>query len=202
MNKNKADEHLDNFKEYMHENKTILQFDYTEGEGFYVSKKLNPINFAKSYIISADYLIEASKDYDMEPIIVWPVLYLYRHAIELFLKQALQSLQENVSGHDIPKLYSCLESKLRELENQHKDRLQQLDLFPNEDDFFSIMQFHSISPRSTELRYADSDLVGNDVHMLFGNFIYAQFHARRAANYFDKLGKIIQFINTEVKSNQ
>ena len=112
MGNDSKDSHLENFKEYMHRNKTILQFDYSEGEGFYISEKLNPINFAKSYVISADYLIEASKDDEMEPIIVWPVLYLYRQAIELFLKQALQNLQEKAVGHDISNLYSLLESKL------------------------------------------------------------------------------------------
>lgn len=202
MSKDNKSEHLENFKHYMHEHKTILQFDYAEGEGFYVSEKMNPINFAKSYIISADYLIEASKDDEMEPIIVWPVLFLYRHAIELFLKQALQQLQESSGGHDISKLYGLLESKLKGFEKQHKDRLQKLDLFPSEDTFFSIMQFHTISPRSTELRYTDAGLVGGDSHKLFANFAYAQFHARRASNYFDRLDKIIQFINTEAKPNE
>ena len=69
MSENNKGNHLENFKHYMHEHKTILQFDYAEGKGFYVSEKMNPINFAKSYIISADYLIEASKDDEMEPII-------------------------------------------------------------------------------------------------------------------------------------
>ncbi|MDD3019895.1 MAG: hypothetical protein PHX61_02810 [Alphaproteobacteria bacterium] len=202
MSKDNEGNHLENLKQYMHQNKTILQFDYADGEGFYISEKMNPINFPKSYIISADYLIEASKGDEMGSVIVWPVLYLYRHAVELFLKQALQKLQESTGGHDISKLYGLLESKLKAFEIQHKDRLKKFDLFPSEDDFFSIMQFHSISPRSTELRYTDAGLVGGDSHMLFANFTYARSHARRASDYFDKLDNIIQFINTEAKPDE
>ena len=142
MNKDNEHSPHENLKQYMHENKTILQFDYLDGEGFYISEKLNPINFAKSYIISADYLIEASKDDEMEPIIIWPVLYLYRHAVELFLKQAIKKLNENATGHDISKLYGLLESKLREVEEKYKDKLGGLDLFPEKNDFLSIMEFH------------------------------------------------------------
>ncbi len=185
---------LKNLKKYMRDNRTILQADYSEGEGFYLSKKLNPMNFAESYVISADYLIESSKDDEMEPIIVWPVLFLYRHAIELFLKQALYALNMESSGHDISALYSKLQEKLIELEAQNEGKLSELSLLPEEEVFRSIMEFHSISPRSTELRYEDAGLIGGDSHILFGNYANAQFHARRAAEYFDLLEQKIQFL--------
>jgi len=188
------DQSFKNFKKYMSENKTILQADYLEGEGFYLSKKLNPMNFATSYVISADYLIEASKHNEMEPIIVWPVLFLYRHAIELFLKQALQALSIESSGHDISVLNGKLQEKLIELEENNAGNQPELSLLPEEDIFRSIMEFHSISPRSTELRYEDAGLIGGDSHMLIGNYMNAQFHARRAAKYFDLLEQKIQHL--------
>ena len=172
---------------YMNERKSILQLDRVEDEGWFISKHLNVIDLATAYHMTADFLIEAAKEQEMEEIVVWPIIFLYRHAVELYLKKAIAYIHSEKKGHDISKLYSYLIVGLENIENKFCSVHPDISLFPNKEVFYSIMEFHSISPLSTELSYQDSDLIGGRSHLLFANFRYAQVHAQRIKEYVNSL---------------
>lgn len=178
----------------MKENKTIVQFEFNEGESWFASSKHSPFSVADTYLIAADIAISEAKNYDVDDIIGWPVIFLYRHAIELYLKKILEQVgisSADIKVHGIDGLFELLDNKLSEIMNSFKEKGIEIDLLPNKEEFSSIMEFHSVSPRSTELRYPDSQLLG-DSNLLFLNFINAQFHARRAKEYFKKLENILK----------
>lgn len=174
----------------MKERRTIAQFEYAEGEGWFFSESLSPVEMAKAYHIAADYLVEGAVSEENEPIFIWPILFLYRHAAELYLKRALALVasESKSRNHDILGLWSSLQDSLLKWESL---KHLQGKLLPTEEELDSLMEFHSLSPASTELRYADSDLVGGKGHSLFANFRNAQFHARRMSEYFARLENLL-----------
>lgn len=132
--------------------------DYTEGEGWYISDTLRCGPLAASYKTSADILVEYGLTNDVENFVIAPAAYLYRHAVELILKERLQkhlSSEELVKiTHNIAKLLSTL---------------QEYEALP-EDVWKIIIELWAISPSSTEFRYSDTkaELLQGD-HLLFLN---------------------------------
>jgi HEPN domain-containing protein len=183
MKKNLKKSQLENLLKYMKENKTILQPYFEEGASCPISPEFNPFSLADTYIIAADLIVNTSPDADVADIIAMPVAYLYRHATELYLKQTLKQLNVDSSkGHDINALYQTLQSTLGKIE---KDKGVDT-LLPDKETFKSIYEFFSISPKSTELRYSDSELLSSKVP-LFLNFKNAQYHAENVQKYFKRL---------------
>jgi hypothetical protein len=63
-------------------------------------------------------------------------------------------------------LWNTLSNKLLEIMDSCKKEGKDIDLFPSKEEFTSIMELHSVSPDSTELRYTDNPLLGEST-MLF-----------------------------------
>lgn len=60
------------------------------GASWLVSSELSPFSLADTYLIVADIVIAEAKNYDVDDIVACPVVFMYRHAIELYLKEALE----------------------------------------------------------------------------------------------------------------
>jgi len=173
--------------------KSILQFEFEDGASWPVSSKMSPFSVADIYMTSPDILISEAKNYDVDDIIAYPVVFMYRHAIELYLKEVLEQLNVQVSKiHGIDELWNTLNAKLLELMDKKKRSDIELNLLPSKEEFDSIFEFHTVSPNSTELRYPDSPLLGGDPLLLFINFMNAKYHANRAREYFKRLEEILQ----------
>lgn len=175
------------FIRYCRENKTILSPEYIEGEGWFLGNNTRCASLPSAYFVSANILVETGLSDDCENFIVAPALYLYRHAVELALKELLSDLEVHDSQHSIRKLYYQLEEKLRQ---------RNTNLLPDEDVFKAIMQFDSISTSSTELRYDNQkdknfSLLGGN-HLVFGNLKNAQYHANRIIEYYKQTKISIQ----------
>lgn len=160
--------------------KNKLVTDYQEGEGWFISDALRCSDLPDSYFIAATLLIDEGLDNDSEHFIIAPALYLCRHAIELYLKKALENLSVTCKGHDILTLYYELASSLEKAS---------LEVLPY-NIFEAIMAFHAISPRSTELRYTTNneeyDLLGSK-HSLFINLKNAKAYMNEIQEYFKSI---------------
>ena len=101
------------------------------------------IMLARSFKEAGDSLVtKALADADLSYEMAYPIMFLYRHAIELYLKLAVPSAKPN---HKLPSLIADLDrlvhNRFRQaLPQWVKDRLK---------------EFHEIDPNSTSFRYGD-----------------------------------------------
>ena len=101
----------------------------------------NRLELANSYKFAGDILIEKALS-DAEPYeLIYPILFNYRHAVELYLKTVIKSTK----NHNIQSLVSELTKYTRtryslELPQWFKDR---------------ILDFDEFDPRATAFRYDD-----------------------------------------------
>jgi hypothetical protein len=104
-----------------------------------ILSKFHQIEIARSYKIAANNLAEIMKS-SAEPIdCVYPVLFLYRHCLELYLKVILDD--ENKKGHQLRFLISKIEEKYqKKMPSWMVSRL---------------LDFHNIDPESMSFRYSD-----------------------------------------------
>ena len=63
--------------------------EYREGEGWFISDAVRCASLSVGFKEAGDVLVEQGIESDMENYFVAPASYLYRHAIELILKQRL-----------------------------------------------------------------------------------------------------------------
>ena len=184
---------LEAIKSYMQENKTIMQYYYEDGASWFASKSYNPFSLADTYVMSADLIINEAKNYDLDDIIASPVIFLYRHATELYIKQILEQLNtEAFKTHNIKKLYNELEKELKKIAKNKNLKIS--SLLPDKQTFKSILEFDSISPKSDELRYSDSEILDSKNITLFLNFKNAQYHANNINKYFKNLEKKLELL--------
>jgi HEPN domain-containing protein len=158
--------------------------EFIDGEGWFISDSVRCADLPDSYVVSGNLLVDNGLENEIENFVVVPALYLYRHAVELYLKQALEKLgnKDFRSDHDISSLYSALEDELEK---------SALKLLPDKDVFEAIMAFHGLSPASTELRYNNqkdqaSSLLAAE-HPLFINLRNAQKYIAKIKRYFKEL---------------
>lgn len=124
-----------------------------DGAGTLGGWSRNTLMFSASFKSAADHLVEAVVNgAAREDHVSWPILYLYRHAVELSFKFALQCGQQalgeqdlSLTGHDFAKF-------LREMRRQ----IPLLDL--EDDDAFHafsnmVMELASVDPNGEVFRY-------------------------------------------------
>ena len=101
------------------------------------------IELARAFKDAGDALVtKALADADLSYEMAYPIMFLYRHAIELYLKLAVPSAKPN---HKLPNLIADLDRLVQDRFGQAlpqwvKDRLK---------------EFHEIDPNSTSFRYGD-----------------------------------------------
>jgi len=101
------------------------------------------IMLARAFKEAGDSLVtKALADADLSYEMAYPIMFLYRHAIELYLKLTVPSPKPN---HKLPQLIADLDQHVQSRFGQSlpqwvKDRLK---------------EFHEIDPNSTSFRYGD-----------------------------------------------
>jgi len=101
------------------------------------------IELARAFKEAGDSLVtKALADADLSYQMAYPIMFLYRHAIELYLKLTMPSAKPN---HKLPDLIADLDRLVQKRFGQAlprwvKDRLK---------------EFHEIDPNSTSFRYGD-----------------------------------------------
>lgn len=107
---------------------------------------------ARAYRLAADELVELALTKHQPHELDFPILFLYRHTVELYLKAALENPPEH---HDLGELIRLLEAECgNQLAGWIRDRL---------------WDFHEIDRRSAIFRYADPGPPGElwiDFHQL------------------------------------
>jgi hypothetical protein len=101
------------------------------------------ILLAKSYKRSADELIKLAIDSNERADFLCPVIFCYRHSIELFIKSII--IGKEIRSHNLKKLYTIFEKLISEKFNQ-----QVPDWFKN-----TILAINDFDPESTTFRYGE-----------------------------------------------
>ena len=119
--------------------------DGTWQHGFIVggmAHHTDPFTVARAYVNAGDVLTEHPTDKGEPWEVAYPVLFLYRHAIELYLKAIVQPQQDT---HDLSQLtLRFIDYVTNELGETVPDWFQQY-----------LREFSAIDPRSTAFRYVD-----------------------------------------------
>lgn len=116
-------------------------------QGFLIGgmvSKFHQIEIARSYRSAAEHLISEIKD-SPEPLdYAYPVLFLYRHCLELYLKIILNNApsEKKIKIHD-------LDSLIKNIENEYQKKI------PNWIKA-RLLDFHFLDPKSTSFRYIDA----------------------------------------------
>ena len=108
-------------------------------------------DIARSYRRAATTLIEKALDERLSWEIVYPVLFLYRHAVEINLKSLFPS---SLKQHSLVEMIEKVDQQIRNV------------LHPAEADWVRsrLEEFAKIDPQSTAFRYAGSKLNGHLRH--------------------------------------
>lgn len=113
--------------------------------GGIVDSVFDTFTLADSYKLAGDTLVDAALSAAEAYELVYPVLYNYRHATELYLKAVLSPKKKN---HDLKTLLQ----KLRDyLKREHETVVP--TWFEN-----VVLAFDDFDPNSTTFRYGDSDV--------------------------------------------
>jgi len=113
------------------------------GMALYPTSIDGKIELARAFKEAGDSLVtKALADADLSYEMAYPIMFQYRHAIELYLKLVLPCAKRN---HKLPELIADLDQLVQERFEQAlpqwvKDRLN---------------EFHEIDPNSTSFRYGD-----------------------------------------------
>ncbi|MDR3715197.1 MAG: hypothetical protein P4L51_20480 [Puia sp.] len=101
---------------------------------------------AESYKLAGDILIDAALSTDEAFELIYPIIYNYRHATELYLKSTLQDLQKY---HDLLRLLQQFKTMVKVKLNSDLPQW-----------FIDIVTaFHDFDPNSTTFRYGGFDYV-------------------------------------------
>ena len=122
----------------------IYEGDEAWTRGFLVGDiltKFHQIEIARSYKLAADSLV-TEIEHSPDPLdYAYPILFLYRHCLELYLKAILDD--ENKKIHS-------LDSLMNEIEEKYKKKIP---IWMKS----RLLDFHSIDPRSTSFRYLEKE---------------------------------------------
>ncbi|NJO72408.1 MAG: MerR family transcriptional regulator [Leptolyngbyaceae cyanobacterium RM1_406_9] len=116
-------------------------------QGFLIGgmvSKFHQIEIARSYRSAAENLISEVKDSSKPLDYAYPVLFLYRHCLELYLKIILNyaPLGKQVKIHELDELIKNIENRYqKKIPGWMKARL---------------LDFHFLDPKSTSFRYIDA----------------------------------------------
>jgi len=111
---------------------------------------------SEGYVMAADLMVERiqSKPPGDIDFLIWPIVFCYRQAIELELKEALvvarrltRSGKGFKAGHDLCKLWSALETELTGL-SVVVERAEEISVLDS-----LIDEFHDKDPQSFHFRY-------------------------------------------------
>lgn len=102
------------------------------------------ISLAKSYKRSADELVKLALESNERADFLCPVIFCYRHSIELFIKSTI--IGKELKSHNLKKLYNTFEKLISTRFNQ-----QIPDWFKN-----TILALHDFDPESTTFRYGEN----------------------------------------------
>ncbi len=113
--------------------------------------------YIAGYQRAADMIVEAAHDDDLNPDdLVFPVVYLYRHHLELMLKGlvrlgvrlgSLDDCENNLGGHNLHKLWNKAKQLIKEVwPDSPDDDVQAVEQV--------ILQFHKLDPTGQAFRYA------------------------------------------------
>jgi hypothetical protein len=146
---NTGDQNSGRYVELVHLNTPVFQdvpndLDETWDHGVLLNAMwLRPaIEVARAYKYAADELVKAALSCHEPHLLDYPILFNYRHMLELYLKIILDDQQEAKRlGHDLVKLVEAVETKLsRKVSEWVRSRLK---------------EFCEIDPSSDLFRYAD-----------------------------------------------
>jgi hypothetical protein len=101
------------------------------------------ILLAKSYKRSADELVKLAIESNEREDFLCPVIFCYRHSIELFIKSII--IGKEIRSHNLKKLYNIFEKLISTKFNQ-----QVPDWFKN-----TILAINDFDPESTTFRYGE-----------------------------------------------
>ncbi len=109
--------------------------------------RTEPADIARAYRSAADFLIGMTLDDRSATEAVYPVLFLYRHAVELSLKGLFREVPQN---HSLPVLIEKADSAFR------------TSLSADDTDWIRsrLIEFASIDPQSTAFRFAYAKVHG------------------------------------------
>lgn len=132
----------------------------------------NRYRLIEGYKTAADHLVDHALNEGTQNHLVYPILFLYRHFLELSIKSAIETVKEYLRqseqlmadfkapdmakkvnqqtyGHNLVKAWNDLESTFAKL-----------DVRPNADDitraYATIHRFTDLDPRADAFRYSDS----------------------------------------------
>ena len=107
------------------------------------------LSLANAFKKSGDMLIEATKDVDYHYDYVNPILFQYRHAVEIYLKS---TLEKTIKTHNLLKLYERFEALMKD---KHKTEIP--DWFKN-----IVNAFDGVDPHGDIFRYG-GDIVKDEI---------------------------------------
>lgn len=139
------------------------------------------LTLAKSYKKAGDSLIEIGIDDETERDIIYPAIYNYRHAIELYLKSLIKKEKQT---HDLKKLYEFVKEILTK-----KIGVEPPKWFEN-----LILAFDDFDPSGTTFRYAIP--IGKDE--MFIDLV----HIKKLMNWLDESIERIGNRITELNRNE
>jgi len=136
----------------------------------------NKLTLAKSYKKAGDLLIEIGIEDETERDIIYPAIYNYRHATELYLKSLISKEKET---HDLKLLYEIVKELLVK-----KNKVGIPKWFEN-----LIFAFNDFDPGGITLRYA-SPIVKDEIFIEL-------IHIKKLMNWFDEsIERIFEFENS------
>ncbi len=150
---NSGDQNLDRFVDLVHLNTPVFQeapddLDETWDHGVLMNSmwRRPTIEVARSYKYAADELVKEALSCHEPYLLDYPIFYLYRHVLELYLKLLLDDqTQAKKLGHDLPALIKAVEKKFNSRANEWVME--------------RIREFSEIDPTSDLFRFSDRPLV-------------------------------------------
>lgn len=145
----RGEQHSEGIVEFVHSNTPIFQetpddIDETWTHGVILSSTwVRPmVEVARSYKYAADELVKEALSFGEPHLLDYPIVFNYRHAIELYLKLILNDPQKARDvEHNLGRLIEAVEAKIgKDMNEWTRSRLN---------------EFHHIDPYSDRFRYAD-----------------------------------------------
>ena len=109
-------------------------------------------SLAEEYKLAGDLLVESAIENEMVYDVLAPIVYNYRHATELYLKDILNYKKKKNGSHDLNSLFQKLKSLMKD-----KFNTETPSWFEN-----LVLAFHKFDPAGTSFRYEGPDPFGEE----------------------------------------